>query len=663
MSNFILEIGSEEIPARFLKNEEKDLARILTGALTQAGLNFESITTMASPRRLVAYVTNLDPVQQSSKEIVAGPPAKIAYDNSGSPTNALLGFAKTHGMDPSDIVRIKTPKGEYIACEKISGGKPAAEILANILPTAIAAIRFPKSMRWGAGETAYARPIHWILALLDDQVIDFEFAGVRSGRETRGHRVHGPGPFPVEGADAWEKIIRTNGRVIPSGSERRDIIVSEGDKLAKSVDGEIIWNDDLLDETSGLAEYPRPMLGAFDPAYLDIPEEVLLTSMQTHQKSFGVRGKDGKLLPYFLTILNLEPANRELVKKGWEKVLKARLEDARFFWELDRVAPLDLWREKLEKVIFIGPLGSMAEKSRRLEELCGWIADNMSIQPNPEHARQAGALAKADLVSGMVGEFDSLQGVMGGIYARKAGLNDYVADAIAEQYLPAGPDSPLPKSIYGSILSVADKADTLAGCFILGKIPTGMADPNGLRRCCLGIIRIFLNDNIDIPVKSLFREAIDLYGDKTGDKNKASILASLEDFFLGRLRHYFINNGYNTLIVDAVLARGFHNLPDCRSRLDALSAFSRSENYEDSIRVIKRVENIVKNENIVSLPVWSRKLLAEDAEKNLVAKLDWILPRVDNFLEDKNYAGALAELENLREPMEGFFDKVMVLCE
>ena len=663
MPNFILEIGSEEIPARFLRNEERDLSTTLSSALEEAGLSFDSIETMSTPRRLAIYVKNLAPFQKTSEEIVTGPPAKIAFDENGNPTKPALAFAKTNGVDPSELTRITTQRGEYVACRKTTGGKAASEILEEILPAAIASLSFPKSMRWGGNETSYARPIKWLLAMLDDRLINIEYAGVKSGNKTGGHRVLGAGPHIVPSADEWESAVKEAGRVIPDSRERREIIVKGGDSQAAEVGGKINWNEELLDEAAGLCEYPRPLLGSFDPAYLAIPEEVLLTSMQTHQKSFGTRGQDGKLLPYFLTILNLEPTDPELVRKGWEKVLKARLEDARFFWELDSATPIDRWLEKLEKVIFIGPLGSMADKSRRLEKLCAFIADRLDPPANADLAAKAGALAKADLVSGMVGEFDTLQGIMGGIYAKNAGVNPQVADAIAEQYLPSGPDSPLPSTTLGSILSVADKADTLAGCFILGRVPTGAADPNGLRRCCLGIIRIFLGNNINLSIKKLFGEALALYGDIKKDKSDEEILASLEAFFKARLRHYFINKGYDTLFVDAVLARGCDDLPDYRARLEALSAFARSENFENSVRVLKRVENIARKEVATRNSGWERTALVEDAEIALADKLDDILPRLDALLNSRDYSSALGELENLRAPLDLFFEKVMVLCE
>lgn len=663
MPNFILEIGSEEIPARFLQNEESELASALSSALDASGLSFESLKTMSTPRRLAIYVKNLAPFQKTSEEIITGPPAKIAYDENGNPTKPTLGFAKTNGVELSEIFRMTTPRGEYVACKKKTGGKSASEILREILPATVASISFPKSMRWGANETAYARPVKWLLALLDDSPIDFEYAGVRSGNITRGHRVLGAGPWTVPSADAWERTVKEAASVIPDSRERREIIVKGGESQAADADGKIIWNEELLDEAAGLCEYPRPLLGSFDPAYLAIPEVVLLTSMQTHQKSFGVRGPDGKLLPHFLTVLNIEPTDIELARKGWEKVLKARLEDAKFFWELDSSVPIERWLEKLAKVIFIGPLGSMADKSRRLEKLCAFIANRLDPPANAELAARAGALAKADLVSGMVGEFDTLQGIMGGIYAKNAGVNPLVADAISEQYLPAGPDSPLPASLLGAILSVADKADTLAGCFILGRVPTGAADPNGLRRCCLGIIRIFLADNINLSIKTLFREAISLYGDIKKDKADKEILAGLEAFFSGRLRHYFINKGYDTLFVDSVLTRGSDDLPDCQARLDALAAFARTENFENSIRVLKRVENIARKETAPENSGWNRSTLVEDAEIALADTLDETLPRLDALLNSRDYPKALAELENLRAPLDLFFEKVMVLCE
>ena len=409
-----------------------------------------------------------------------------------------------------------------------------------------------------------------------------------------------------------------------------------------------------------------PLLGDFDPAYLEVPAEVLLTSMESHQKSFGIEGPDGRLMPHFLTVLNLTPRDMAVVKHGWERVLRARLEDARFFWHQDLRESLDTWLEKLEHVIFIARLGSMADKTRRLESLCRWLAETTAAgRVDADDAARAGRLSKADLVSGMVGEFDTLQGIMGGIYAARKGESAVVAQALREQYLPAGPDSPLPSSLAGALLSLADKADTLAGCFGLGMIPTGAADPNGLRRCALGIIRIMLEFDLRLDVRALFARAQELYGDRQWKIGRDEALDKLLEFFTARLRNYWQSHGEDTLLVDAALGAGLADVPSCAARLDALRDFSRMPGYAAAVQTFKRVSNILRkqgDDGALAL-TWEASLLREAPEKALAATLDELLPRLDALQEKGDHAAVLAALEEVRPAVDAFFDGVMVMAE
>ncbi|MBD5641377.1 MAG: glycine--tRNA ligase subunit beta [Desulfovibrio sp.] len=663
MPRFVLEIGVEEIPARFLAGAEAALVSFYTAALAEAGIGHGEIRAWSTPNRLAVAIENLPEKEPERREIITGPPAAIAWNKNGEPGPALLGFVKSNGITSSKVFRQKTEKGEYVAFRKTSGGRPVADVLADLAPAAIASIPFGKKMRWGAHDATFARPLRWLLALFGEEVVPFKFGPLESGRKTSGHRVHGPGPFEVGRAEDYEKIIAENCAVCLDGARRAEIIRQEGDRLAKEVGGEVLWDDKLLEEVSGLVEHPVPMLGAFDQSFLEAPEEALLTSMQTHQKSFGIRSKYGQLLPYFLTVLNIDPVDRDLVKKGWERVLRARLEDARFFWRSDLKQNFDAWLQKLEQVIYIGPLGSMADKSRRLEALCEWLA--WQLAPDALDAREAaraGKLAKADLVSAMVGEFDTLQGIMGGIYARRAGESAIVADAISEQYLPAGPDTPAPATVAGCILSMADKADALTGCFGLNMIPTGAADPNGLRRCALGIIRILLERDWHFDAARLFRKCRELYGEKKWKLTPEEADSRLLEFFRSRLKNYFLSLGYNTQMVDAVLAVDGANPADARARLDALAAFSKSGSFLNSSQTLKRIENITRKSGVKEMS-WDEELLPEPAEQALAARLKEILPKLDALLASGAYPEALAILDNLREPVNSFFDNVLVMSE
>ncbi len=664
MATFVLEIGSEELPARFLPGEEAELAARMTAALDKAALAHGALRVLSTPRRAVVVIDDLDPVQSEREEVVVGPPARVAYGPDGAPTRALESFARANGVELAEVYRTGTEKGEYVAVRKRTGGASAGELLAEICPEVIQALPFAKRMRWGAHSLAYARPLRWILALLDDEVVPFSVGHLRSGRETWGHRVHGAGPHSVPRASEYFRVVETAGGIVADPARRRKIIIDGGNAQAAGVGGTVVWKESLLDEVQGLVEHPVPLLADFDPAYLEVPAEVLLTSMESHQKSFGIQGEDGGLLPHFLTVLNLTPRDMSTVKRGWERVLRARLEDARFFWRADSRENFDTWLEKLDHVIFIGPLGSMGDKTRRLEALCRWLAEFVP-GADPSLAARAGRLSKADLVSGMVGEFDTLQGIMGGIYAANKGEAPEVAAALREQYLPAGPDSPTPQSLTGALLSLADKADTLAGCFGLNKVPTGAADPNGLRRCALGIIRILLAFDLRLNVRRLFAKARELYGEKRWKLAPDAALEKLMEFFRGRLRQYFLSQGQDTILVDAALGAGVDDVPACAARLAALTAFVREGENQGALLAFKRVDNILRKQaGKETVPdQWDDTLLREPAEQALGAALARALPEVDALLAAGDMAGALRRLAELRPAVDAFFDGVMVMCE
>ncbi|MDE7240460.1 glycine--tRNA ligase subunit beta, partial [Desulfovibrio sp.] len=641
MATFVLEIGSEELPARFLPGEEAELAARMSAALDKAGLAYGNLRVMSTPRRAVVMVEDLDPVQREREEVIVGPPARVAYGPDGTPTKALASFARANGVEEGEVFRTETEKGEYVAVKKRSGGAAAADLLAQICPEVIQGLPFAKRMRWGTHSLAYARPLRWVLALLDGEVVPFKVGHLASGRETWGHRVHGEGPHSVPSAADYVAVAEGAGGMVVDPAKRRRAILEGGNAQAAAVGGTVVWKESLLDEVQGLVEHPVPLLADFDPAYLEVPAEVLLTSMESHQKSFGILGADGTLLPHFLTVLNLTPRDMAVVKRGWERVLRARLEDARFFWRADSRESFDAWLEKLDHVIFIGPLGSMGDKTRRLEALCRWLAGRVP-GADPALAARAGRLSKADLVSGMVGEFDTLQGIMGGIYAANKGEAPEVAEALKEQYLPAGPDTPVPQSLTGALLSIADKADTLAGCFGLNMIPTGAADPNGLRRCALGIIRILLAFDLRLDVRALFAKARELYGERRWKLAPEAALDKLMEFFRGRLRQYFVSQGDDTVLVDAALGAGVDDVPACAARVAALSAFVRGAENQGALLAFKRVDNILRKQAAkADIPDhWDAALLQEPAEQALAAALTGAIPGVDAALAGGGGAAA-----------------------
>ena len=665
MLSFTLEIGVEEFPARFLSGLEKELAERFTAAFVEAGVSFENLQVMAAPRRTAVFA-QLAERSEKREELVMGPPVRVAHDANGNPTKAAEGFAKTQGVSMDALFRETTDKGEYLAARKTVGGEETAEILARICPSIIETLPFPKRMHWGNGTFTFARPLRWILALLDAAVIPFVAGGVASGNTTIGHRVHGFGPFTVACASEYPAVMAKQCGVTVNPAERRAAIVNGGNVLAGKVNGTILWKESLLDEVTGLAEHPVPLLGNFDAGFLEIPREVLLTSMESHQKSFGVEGKDGRLLPHFLTVLNMTAPEEDLVRKGWERVLRARLEDARFFWKTDLAATFDAWLSSLDSVIFLAPLGSMGDKTRRLEKLCRYLAETIGLV-DPEDAARAGRLSKADLVSGMVGEFDSLQGIMGGVYAEKRGEKALVAQALREQYLPAGPDTPVPSTLCGAFLSLADKADTMAGCFGLSMIPTGAADPYALRRCALGIARIIDEHGLSLDVKDVFARAQSFYSGIQWKLSPEEALGKLQDFFATRLKNQMVGQGNDTLLVEAVLSSDSADVRGAFARLKALKAFSGQPDFAQTAMTFKRVANIVRKqeqeERVAFSGVYAPSLLAEDAEKALAKAVDMFTREFDSFWDQGRYEELLRMAGTLRPSVDAFFDGVMVMVD
>lgn len=663
MSHFVLEIGVEEMPARFLPLLDRELRERFETLLGEAGLGFGAVASFSTPRRLVVDITGLADVQKTEEIVVSGPPVRIALDAEGKPTKAGLGFAKSQNVEFDQVYVEKTDKGEYLALKKTVGGRPAADILAETCASVLPSLNFPKKMQWIGKDCTFGRPVRWLLAMLDGRAVPFGFAGLTAGVETRGHRVMGPGPFAVPHADDYARVLLEQGRVVLDAADRKAAIRTDGDRLAAEAGGTVEWSESLLDQVANLVETPRAMLGGFHEKFLELPAEVLLTSMETHQKSFGLRGADGKLLPYFLTAANIESREPALVRKGWERVLRARLEDARFFWEADCAATFEQWLDKLDKVIFIGPLGTMGDKTRRLEKLAASIASRIAPDLSADMAR-AGRLSKADLVSEMVYEFDDLQGKMGGIYARMKGEGETVAQALYEQYLPAGQDSPLPGSMAGVILSLADKLDNLAGCFGLGMMPTGAADPYALRRNALGVCRIVLEKGLTLDLAALLREAQAGYEGVEWKLPPEEALDKLMDFFGQRLRAYWNAQGVPTLVLEAAMAPGFADIFETWRRVEALADFSREADFEASVLTFKRAANIIRKQAGQELSGEVHEdLLESDAEKAFRAALQAVEPEWARLAEAGDYPKMLALLGTLRPVVDAFFDGVMVMCD
>ncbi|MGA2780972.1 MAG: glycine--tRNA ligase subunit beta [Smithella sp.] len=656
MSNELLfEIGTEEIPAGFLFKAIGNMEDIIHKALTEKRIPFTGIKCMATPRRLVLYIAEVAPKQEDQTIEKMGPAKKAAFDEKGNPTNAALGFAKGQGLEIAALETIVTEKGEYLGARKTIAGQPTVALLPEILTNFLTAIPFRKSMRWANYDLRFPRPIHWLLALYDGNVVPLKIEDISSGNTSCGHRFMSPEPFAVSNFADYLNKSRQN-YVIVDPAERKKLILEEAQSAAADIGGKIFYTEDLLDTVSFIVEYPVIVRGSFDQDYLKIPKEVLTTTMISHQKYFPIVNDEGKLLPYFIAVSNTKPRDIAVVAKGNERVLKARLADASFFFEEDKKVPLESRVESLKKVVFHTLLGTSYQKVLRFRKLAAKIAQKIkpAVKKNVE---RAALLAKADLESLMVGEFSELQGIMGREYALLAGEKPEIANAIYEHYLPIVAGGDLPQTDEGAIVGIADKIDTIAGFFGVDLPPTGTADPYALRRQALGIINIILSRRYSLSLNSLIDESLALLKDvlkKPADKVKKDIL----DFFKGRLQNQLINQGYAYDTVDAVLSVDIDEFIQVIEKIKALQTFRQNPDFELISIAFKRVDNILKDFQNGKIDV---NLLSADAEINLFSSFDDIKTRVEKEIYEKDFSAALNKLAALRPPVDAFFDNVMVM--
>jgi glycyl-tRNA synthetase beta chain len=656
MSNELLfEIGTEEIPAGFLSRAVVDMEDIIRKTLTEKRIAFDGIRCLATPRRLVLYIADLAEKQEDQTIEKLGPAKKAAFDENGQPTKAAAGFARGQGLEVSQLETITTEKGEYLGARKTITGQPTKELLPDILKNFMLAIPFRKSMRWASYDLRFARPVHWILALYGGNVVPLKIEDIESGNSSRGHRFMSPAPFVVAGFEDYLKKAREN-FVIADPAERKKFILEEAQKSAADVGGKLFYTDDLLETVSFIVEYPVIVRGGFEEDYLKIPKEVLTTTMISHQKYFPVVNDEGKLLPYFIAVSNTRPRDIAVVANGNERVLRARLADASFFFEEDKKVPLEDRVESLKKVVFHTLLGTSHKKVLRFRKLAVKIASKVkpSVKKNVD---RAALLAKADLESLMVGEFSELQGIMGREYALLAGERPEIANAIYEHYLPIVAGGDLPQTDEGAIVGIADKIDTIVGFFAVGLPPTGTADPYALRRQALGIINIILSRGYSLGLNFLIDESLALLKDvlkKPADEIKKDVL----EFFRGRLQNQLITQGFAYDTVDAVLSTDIDELVEVIEKIKALEAFRQNPDFEPISIAFKRVDNILKDFHDGQIDVG---LLSADAEINLFSSFDNIKTRVEKGIAEKDFHAALNKLAALRPPVDAFFDGVMVM--
>ncbi len=654
---FLLEIGTEEIPASFIPPATQSFCELFGRLLDNARISYSSQEWYATPRRLIFRALDLAPVQSSVEIEKTGPAKSAAFDEHGNPTKAAEGFARSQGVDVKDLVIVSTPKGEQVAIRKREEGRPTVEVLSEELPALLEKISFPKTMRWMGLDVRFARPIHWIVALFEEQVIPFSFGNIQSGNSTRGHRFTNPGNFAVSGFDQLRDTLENRGVVINPGRRRSEIsrLVQE---LAASEGLKVFEEPDLLDEITYLVESPYPVMGEFSADFLELPASILITCMKKHQRYFSVQDDGGRITNRFIAVNNTPVQDPRMSLRGHQRVLKARLEDARFYFREDRKSPLMDRLEALKGVVFHSKLGTAHEKVERFTELAMMLAKKLAPD-KVDVVKHASLLCKCDLETGIVYEFPELQGIIGSYYAKMDGEPEEVSTAVREHYLPAFAGDILPKGIVGALVSIADRMDTIAGCFSVGLIPTGAADPYGLRRNALGIIQILMNLEKPVDLPWLVREAVKLIDDKR-TRDLSEVEADVLEFFRTRFVNFHTSRDFSLDVVEAVVRARFDDLVDARRRVEALNQWKMSPDFDTIMIGFKRVVNILKN---VEPTECSPDLLQEESEKQLFSKFQEVAAQSAPLIDSGNYAKALELMTELKAPIDTFFDKVMVMVE
>lgn len=659
--DFLVEIGTEELPPKALRSLMEAFGANVEAGIVDARLEHGDVHCYASPRRLAVKVEKLAHAQEDRKVEQKGPPVSVAFDDDGNPKPAASAFATKCGTTVDALDRITTEKGEWLVFHAVEKGKTAAELLPEIIERSLASLPIPRRMRWGAGEAEFVRPVHWVVLLHGDAVIEASVMSIAAGRETRGHRFHSSGSLTIGAPDDYLDVLEKQGYVIADFERRRQLVSDGVGAAAERAGGNIVDGEDLYDEVAALVEWPVPIVGAFDDMFLDLPREVVVSTLTGHQRYFPVMDDNGKLLPHFVTVANLESKDPEQVIEGNERVIRPRLADAAFFWDNDRKKSLEGRQETLREVVYQQGLGSVFDKSQRVGRIAAWLANELGGEADV--VERAAALAKCDLVTGMVGEFPDLQGTMGRYYAQSDEESDAVADAIGEQYLPRFAGDELPASAAGQALAIADKLDTLAGIFSIGKKPTGNRDPFGLRRAALGVVRILIERGLDVNLKALIDKAV---AEQPESKTAADELATdLYGFITDRLRRYFLDRdpGLGTETFEAVMVRQPASLVDFDRRLAAVQTFARLDQAESLAAANKRIANILRKAGDPEGLSVSAGLLEEKTEQALHSALENSREKVAPLLEQRRYAEILAELADLRDPVDRFFDDVLVMAE
>ncbi len=653
--HLLFELGCEELPPKTLLKLSNALTAGIVQGLNEAELNFSNVKSYAAPRRLAILIENLQGAQADKTVQKRGVSVQAAFQADSTPSKAALAFAQSCDVEFDQLERLKTDKGEWLACTQTIAGQSTQQLIPDIIRKSLANLPIAKRMRWGNSAVEFVRPVHWAVLLYGEEIIETEILGLQTGNQTRGHRFHAPQNLTISKPENYADILLSQGKVIADFEQRKNQIRVDAEKAAFSVNGIAHIDDDLLEEIAALNEFPVPITGHFDERFLALPAEVLITTMQENQKYFPVKNADGSLRPYFITFSNIESTNPESIKNGNERVVTPRLADAEFFWKQDRRYSLADFAPRLETIVFQAKLGTVAQKVQRLVKLAEYIAPK--INADVELAKRAAFLAKNDLMTEMVGEFGNLQGIMGRYYALADGENSAVALAIEEHYLPKQAGGVTPASDISCVVALAEKIDTLAGIFSAGLCPTGDKDPYALRRAALGVLRILIEHDLKLDIHALTEFTLSLFAHEF-DKTKTQMLVT--DFIFERLKSYCLDKGFTADEFEAVLAVNPAEPLDFMQRLQAVKAFRQLPEAESLAAANKRILNILKKSDS---PAETVGQLVEDVEITLLELAKKSAADIQPLLEKRDYQATLNRLAELKQPVDAFFDGVMVNCD
>ena len=649
-NDLLIEIGTEELPPKALKKLSDAFTSGIVSGLDKADLAYSEVKPYASPRRLAVLIHGLDTTQSDRAVEKRGPAVKAAFDGDGNPTKATEGFARSCGVTPSELETMETDKGAWLVFRNTQKGQNTADLIPAMVQESLNKLPIPKRMRWGDLEAEFVRPVHWVVMLFGDDVIDAEILTVKSGRDTYGHRFHHPDPIFLGEPAAYAPILETTGHVIADFADRREAIRAQVMEAAENNGGKAVIDEELLDEVTGLVEWPLAVVGSFEQRFLEVPPECLISAMKEHQKYFHMVDEVGNLMPNFITVSNIDSRKPEYVREGNERVIRPRLSDADFFWTQDKKQKLETRLESLKTVTFQKKLGSLYDKSQRVAAIAEYIAK--AIGGDGDKAARAAQLAKCDLMTDMVFEFTDLQGIMGRYYATLDGEDAEVAAALDEQYMPRFAGDELPAGKTGQALAIAEKLDTLVGIFGIGQVPSGDKDPFALRRAALGALRIIIEKGLDIDLMASLEHSAET---NIGLFDNPEVINQVFDFMMGRLKAYSADTGVAPDPFDAVL--------DFDARLKAVTAFRQLAEAESLAAANKRIGNILKKAEQAIPDTVDPSCFIDDAEKALSTKIEAMARVVAPLFAERNYEAALKELAALRPEVDTFFDEVMVMAD